>query len=141
MPQFFLGLLFGNLFTGAELLGTLLLLPFAAIFFAAFAWGCYEAVVWYDVASTAYIPAAWYEWPWHWPGAPLSKHFFDLFTSRTIIETQGGAVSQFVASVFSLPKAMIAIAINVLVAMVPLYLLGFLRSVIAWVRAGRQVTE
>ena len=134
MPQFILGLFFGSLFTGAELLGTLLLLPFAGLFLAAIAWGGYEAVVWYDAASTAYSATEWYAWPWHWPGAYFSQQVFTIFTSGPITEAQNGVVSQISAWALSIPKAMVAIAINMLVVMIPLYLLGYSLRVVRWIR-------
>ena len=138
MPQFLLGLFFGSLFTGAELLGTLFLLPFAALFLAAIVWGGYEAVVWYDAASSAYSATAWYAWPWHWPGAHLAQQFFGLFTNAQAAEAQSGVVSQVFAWGSKLPQAMIAIGINLFVALIPVYLLGCGIRVLRWIRAGKR---
>jgi hypothetical protein len=135
MPQFILGLFFGSLFTGAELIGAIFLLPFVAVFFAAVAWGCYEAVVWYDATSASYTSAAWYAWPWHWPGAHLTQEIFGALELGHPAEPQGDMLRQALAWAATLPKAGFAIVINMFVAMIPIYLMGYGFRIVRWIRS------
>lgn len=126
MPQFILGLIFGSLFTGAEVVGMLLLLPFVVLALAAMLWGGYEAVIWFDASRAAYEPAAWYAWPWNWPGAHLATEALSYFGPEPDLNVAGplGPLKQVIAWPALTARAFLAIAINLMIAMIPLILLS-----------------
>ena len=55
--QFIFGLLVGSMFASGELIGAMFFAPFVLAAFVLLGWGCYEAIVWFDVSAASYTAA------------------------------------------------------------------------------------
>lgn len=101
-----------------------------------FGWGGYEAIMWFERSSLTYQPSVWYAWPWHWPGAYLANEFFtgnEFFTRWVFPST---TELPWVIRVPSLLlRAVMGLTINLLIALIPIFLLGLLARLSAWVKS------
>lgn len=137
MPNFLFGLLCGSLLTGSGLLGMVVAMPIALLLLGAVGWGVFEAVSWYTTAVGTYETAAWYAWPWHWPGAYLTDAFFGMIDQGLRSGREPQATSEWIVWFANVPRAMIAIAINITVAFLPFLAAGQVMRAMGWILAGR----
>lgn len=131
--QFLAGLLFGSLLFGEGMVGALLLAPLVVSAFILVGWGAYEAIVWFDISQASYQPAAWYAWPWHWPGAHLATEFLSPFSQPT--QTNSAiSIGAIFGWVDKFVHALLAIAINTMIAFLPFILLNKAAGVFIWIK-------
>jgi hypothetical protein len=111
----------------------------ACLFFLAML-ALFDAYQWYEAAANAYQPAAWYAYPWHWPGVHLAEQGWiwlranvSLFNFPT--GESGKDLSNLpLVAIFWLLRAATALIINTAIALLPLLVLGRLVTLAKWVR-------
>lgn len=141
MIEFIAGAIFGNMFLGKDGAKSLWALPVALGAIILFGWGLWEMIVWYvGSAPQVYHMGHWYSWPWNWPGVYLSDQLWvslssfwtKLLPGNPQVPVWKGLPEGPLEFLTVLPptlfKAGIAMAINVYVALLPLFVVSYTAS-------------
>ena len=127
--DFLFGFLVGRFVSSdaKETIIALLLFPFVLLLFTGAGFLMYYAADWYTTsAAQPHIAAAWYAYPWNWPGVQLveraTHHLQDLYD----IQPQPGLTSVFAVFLWLLTsvKAVFAAMINTMTVVLPLHIVG-----------------
>ncbi len=88
--------------------------------------GVPTAINWYEVSLSSYTPSAhWYSYPWNWPGSYLVNELFILFSPVNEKSINIGSLSVLLDGFQLFMKAILAMAINIYIVIVPLVILRF----------------
>jgi hypothetical protein len=99
-----------------------------------------DAYQWYEAAAHAYQPAAWYAYPWHWPGVHLAEEGWIWLQGYVPFLNGSSAVladdppTLPLAAILWLLRAVAAVAIDTAIALLPLIVLGQVLRLANWTR-------
>jgi hypothetical protein len=103
---------------------SIILLPFLILLVGATMAGCFALGVymgdWYAAGATPAIDSAWYAWLWSWPGVELAHRYIGSHPATELATTSLNVFSNWSLKVHNFIGAVIALAINVTVALAPL---------------------
>lgn len=112
-------------------LDAVLLAPLAAPFLlpplALLGWGAYRIGAGYFAALHApATPAAWWQWPWNWPGARLVEAIAGALGLPPAADFSFSNPLHLFADLAVIDRALMALFANGIIALIPLFLLALL---------------
>ena len=106
-----------------------------------YCWGVYATAPvvrhWYMASLAKPLPSHWYSWPWGWPGVKVVEWFSDPYPSVSALFGPDNPSARYYglpSAIMYLIKAMVAVFINLLVALLPVRVLTTFMNSIRYLR-------